>query len=149
MEENREIHVSAKGYTGYDKARPTLGPMRERAEIVQPLPPIGSYISIYERIFYSRDIFQSTEKGESVRRRDFLTPAAGCSTADGIEKVFRVTSYSRGIDNPFAINNHVYLQTVYPERAASIGGVTTFPARQIAAGVLCIKYRTGVPEGGE
>lgn len=130
---SKEEKLSARGYVGYEKERPTYGKMRTSLEVVQPLPQIGSIISVYETIYLDRNQYDGL-----LRIRSYKTPAAGCKSATGKVKRFEVTGYSKGIDRPLDNGNHMYLKTVYPDEAIHSGGITTFPTIQVAVGVLTI-----------
>lgn len=140
--------LTAKGFAGIEKERPTYGPMRDKLEVVQDLPPVGSLIRLFEVTYLDRTSYRMSEMGDVCNAvREFWSVAEGCTTARGVHMLFEVMSYSRGIENPLDGKNLMYLKCVYPKHASKYNMTTTFPTLQVAVGALRVKYYKEDDEG--
>jgi len=92
-----------------ERKKINYGPYRESNEIINPLPPIGEKVYVYEkRVFYKR-------RGDDERGYVSYIPSRNINFRDSWEKpiVFEIAAYTRGIDNPLDKKNRVVLKASF------------------------------------
>lgn len=114
-----------KNRTGYERDCPVgKGIMYEHTPVLNPLLPVGSYAIIEELILIQRE--------NNVHERTYYR-AAGGRYRDiwGTPRVFKVTGYTLGIDQP--LNPHNYVKLEY-KRADGSPCVIEEPTLYLASG---------------
>lgn len=90
---------------GYQRECPSQGAMREKGEIVNQLPPVGSRVIVEHYKLKSKNALalDRDEEGYGLH--------AGYVDCFGRPRIYAVDSYTHGIDNPFDVRNSVILIT--------------------------------------
>lgn len=131
-----------KNLAGYRRpCTAVYGELREPGCVVQPLPPVGSIVRLYETVYLDRD-----KLFEGIYGREHTVPAGGCRTEGGRECFWQVMGYTMGIENPKKANNHMILKCINPE--LRVHHTTTFSCVQISYGVLKVRVDGHVEEDG-
>lgn len=130
-----ECKISAKQFIGYEKDRPSYGPMRETLEACYELPPIGAIVEVYDVCWIGRTKY---EESDQTPYRTFLQPHPDCVSARQEVKQFKVTGYTHGILNPLKQCNKMVLECVYPPECARVG-IVTIPTLWISTGSTVAK----------
>ena len=131
----RECGVSAKQFIGYEKERPSYGPMQETLKACYPLPPVGALVEVYDVCWLGRTKYDEECK---MPYRTFLQPHPDCISERKKIKQFKVTSYTHGKESPLNRFNKMVLECVYPPECAK-SGVVTIPTRWICTGSTVTK----------
>ncbi len=118
------------------------GEIQERNVQVNTLPPVGSFVVILEKYLLKDGYFLNKD-----RIREYYVAHSSYTNAYGCSYIYRVNSYSRGIENPLDDRNIIELVHYYGGKEESGCLVSQIKAKDVAIGILRLDIVENVSGG--
>ena len=105
--------LSAKSFTGYRRRDKEMryDDVESMHKMVYPLPPVGAYVYVMEKVKY-------THPRKALKEEHYIV-SGNHKDVYNRPCVYKVEGYTQGIDNPWQGNNHICLVRVCRNRACN------------------------------